>query len=326
MVKLFFGNRSFALLFLPVVIAGLYALNYFFGDMNVQQTWKFGLLGEFEKGQWWFFDLLAPLFIFGTAVLINGLFNRNEFMDKNNYLASLLYVLFMSFLPSFYYLSGLSLAQPLLVFAAVHLFRMKQNEDARKHSFNAAFLYGVACIFMPSLLLCTPILFSMIWVIRPFVWRESVLVVLGLTGPLFYSGVYNLVMGSKVDRTQFDSGFDAMTNMCVLCFVTVLFLMLLSTVGPLSLKLRGSSIRIKKLFRILLLMFVLSSVTVGLEFLMFGKLSTISIIAFPFMFIFPYAFGQRELRLFPTIIFYLGLVLTVGKFFISYDDLAAYLS
>ena len=326
MVNLFFGNRSYALLFLPLVVVGIYLLHWSFGSTEQEELWRFGLLGNYSKEGLWFLDLLAPVLTTIGAILINGLFNRNEFMEKNNYISSLVYVVLMSFFPAFYYLSGLCISQVLLVLVALHLFKMKQNEDARRHAFNAAFLFGLACVFLPALLFCTPLLFSMMWVIRPFVWRESALVLMGLTGPLIYTAVFNFFVEEKIDKSQFNSGYELMDKMDAAYYALVMLLLLIAAIAPLSSKMRTSSIRLKKLFRLLMLLMTISGIIILLEFFMFGSLTTGSVSIFPLVFIVTYAFGERELRSFPVLVFYLAILLTVGKFFISFDQITAYLS
>lgn len=326
MINLFFGNRSYALLFLPLIVVAIFSVHWFFGVPEAEEVWRFGLLGNYHKNGLYLLDFFAPALTTLGAILVNVLFNRNEFMDKNNYISSLIYVVLMSFFPTFYYLSGLSIAQVLLVLVAFQLFRMKQNEDARRHAFNAAFIFSLACVFVPPLLLCTPLLFSMLWVIRPFVWRESALVLMGLTGPLLYSAVFNFFFEERIGKAQFNSGYESMEKINAAYFALIVVLLLAATARPLSIKLRTSSIRLKKLFRLLAILISIGVISVLIEFLMFESFTSGSLTIFTLVFVVTYAFGERELRSFPVFVFYMAILLTVGKFFISFDQITAYLS
>ena len=318
-VKLFFGNRSYALLFLPFIIGGFYACNYFTGYHAASSELNFGLWGSFSQPDFWFLDFLAPGLILMNAILINTLFNRNEFMEKNNFLTSMVYVTFMSFFPTFYHLDGSALTQTLMILVLIQLFRLNQNSDGRRQVFNAAILFGLACTFFPVLLVGTPFLFWMIWVLRPFILRESVLTITGFTVPLIYAGVYSYVFQIRLEREQFSSTSSELYMFDMVILASGVGLLLLLCTTYLLNKLRGSSIRLKKLFRMLGLLTGLSAGLIVLEFFVFEKLAAAGLILFPFAFFLPYAFGEKDLRAFPSFAFYLIFLFSVGKFFIPFD-------
>jgi hypothetical protein len=295
--------------------------NYFTGYHGTDAELNFGFWGSIEKTQFWHLDMLAPVFILINAILINTLFNRNEFMEKNNYITSMLYVSFMSFFPSFYYLDGLAISQTLTILVLIQLFRLNQNQDGRRQVFNAAILFGLACTLSPIFLIGTPFLFWMVWVLRPFVFRESVLILTGFTVPLIYAGVYSYVFQIRLERDQFSSSPSELYMLDTLVLLGGLGLLLLMSASPVLNKLRVSSIRIKKLFRIIGLLAGLSAGIIVLDFFVFEKLSATGLIVFPLAFLFPFAFGERELRALPTFIFYLILLFSIGKFFIPYSEL-----
>ena len=319
MVKLFFGNRSFALIFLPVIIGLFGVLNYLFHYHNPEHQTFLGFWGEINEQLHWLYQIAAFALIFFNGILINNLFNRHDFMEKNNYLASLLYVVIMSFFHSFYFISGASLAQTLLILTFVQVFKINQNEDGRRAVFNASIFFGLAASLYPVLLFGSPFLFWMIWAVRPFVIREVILAITGLILPLTYVGIYRFFFGIKFVREQLSSSareghyFD---------FVVLLFLISLLIIASLSdalSKIRASTIRLKKLFRMLLLFLGLSLGITLVEVFVFGKLEGIGVLVFPLMFILPYAFGFKKPRVFAIIIYYFIFFFAVSKFFISFD-------
>lgn len=322
MVRIFFGNRSYALLFLPFIIGGLYACNHFTGYHASEEQLNFGFWGIINSPFSLLSDCAAMLLIFINAVLINTLFNRNEFMEKNNFLTSMFYVCFMSFFPSFYHLDGQSIAQTLLVLSLIQIFKLNQNQDGRRAVFNASILFGTACTFFPVLLIGTPFLFWIIWVLRPFVLRESILVLMGFTVPLIYTGVYSYVFQTRLERDQFSSSSAEIHLLDMIVLGSGVLLLLLMSAKSLITKLRVSSIRLKKLFRIIGLLIGLSVGIIVLEFFVFDKLAANGLLLFPLAFFFPYALGEKKPKVLPTLTFYLVILFSVGKFFIPFDQLA----
>ncbi|MGB0914459.1 MAG: hypothetical protein ACPGVI_00235 [Crocinitomicaceae bacterium] len=321
MVKLFFGNRSFALLFLPVIIGLFGVLNFFFHHHNGEEQVVLGFWGNLENQSYWPYQFGAFALIFLNAIMINNIFNRNDFMEKNNYLASLLYVVLMSFFHSFYFISGASLAQTLLILVFVQLFKLSQNEDGRRAVFNASILFGLAASLYPVLLIGTPFLFWMIWVMRPFILRESLLAFTGFVVPLVYAGVYGTFAGVKVVREEFSSSAGEWHYYDFVVLSFLVSLLIISSISEVVSKIGTSSIRSKKLFRMILLLIAFSMGIAIIEFLAFDKLEGLGLLAFPLMFIIPYAFGVKTPRPFAVITYYLIFFFAVGKFFIPFDSL-----
>jgi hypothetical protein len=267
----------------------------------------------------WGFQASSLLLTFASALLLNAAFNRNEFMERNSYLTPMLYITLMSFFHSFYYLEGLSLAQIFLVLTVFQLFRLSQNEDGRRTVFNAAFFFGIACTFYPVLFIGLPFLFWMVWVMRPFVLRESALLIMGFLVPLLYSGTYSFVYKITLDRTEFSSSSSEAhwLNTVVICLGLIL-LTLVSLKGLFA-KIAVSSIRMKKIFRLLLLLIFMCLLAILIDFFVFNKVEAGSLIIICLVFILPYGFGQKTQKIIPTVFYYLILFYSVSKFFIPYE-------
>ena len=251
-----------------------------------EKTASFGMWGSVNYPNHWGFQASSLLLTFASALLLNAAFNRNEFMERNSYLTPMLYITLMSFFHSFYYLEGLSLAQIFLVLTVFQLFRLSQNEDGRRTVFNAAFFFGIACTFYPVLFIGLPFLFWMVWVMRPFVLRESALLVMGFLVPLLYSGTYSFVYKITLDRTEFSSSSSEAhwLNTVVICLGLIL-LTLVSLKGLFA-KIAVSSIRMKKIFRLLLLLIFMCLLAILIDFFVFNKVEAGSLIIICLVFIF----------------------------------------
>lgn len=319
MVKLFVGNRSGVLLLLPFFVVVYVLLNVLFGYHSPSPVSGFGFYGEISRENSIVSHIVAPLFILINAFLLNGIFNRNGFMEKNNYLPGLLYVVGKSYFHSFYFFNGFGLAETFLILTFFQVFKLDQNSDGRKAVFNAAFFAGLAASFYPVLLLFVPFLFLIVWILRPFVLRESALLVVGFIIPLVYAGCYSTIFGVPIQGDSF-TGFPAEWKFPDLYVISGgLFLLSIAALSPISQKLGKSSIRLKKLFRVVVWMILFFVLLSGLEFLVLRKLDSTSFIVGWLTFFLTYGFGTKQVRQFPAFIFYLLLIFSVSKFFIPFE-------
>jgi len=318
-VKFFIGNRPGVLLVLPILVVLYAVLNMSLSYHVSSPSTGFGFYGELLAEKSITSQILAPLMILANAFLLNGIFNKNGFMEKNNYLPALLYIVGKSYFHSFYFVNGFGLAETFMILAFMQVFKLDQNSDGRKAVFNAAFFAGIAASFYPMLLVFIPFLFIIVWVLRPFIFRESALLAVGFLIPLIYAGCYSNIFGIPIKGSSF-TGFPAEWKFPDLYVITGgLFLLGVAAVGLISQKLGQSSIRLKKLFRVIVWMILFYALISGLELLILGKLDAPSYIIGWFAFFITYGFGTKQVRQFPTFIFYLLLIFSVGKFFVSFN-------
>lgn len=318
-VKIFIGNRSGVLLLLPILVVLYAVLNMIFGYHASSPISGFGFYGELLPEGTILSQVVAPLIIFVNALLLNSIFNRNGFMEKNNYLPALLYIVGKSYFHSYYFVNGFGLAETFMILAFMQVFKLDQNKDGRKAVFNAAFFAGIAASFYPILLLFIPFLFFIVWILRPFVFRESALLAIGFLIPLVYAGCYSTIFGIPIKGSSF-TGFPTEWKFPDLYVIAGgLFLLGLATASPLSQKLGQSSIRLKKLFRVIVWMLLFYMLVSAVEILILGKLDAPSYIIGWFAFFITYGFGLKQVRQFPSFIFYLLLIFSVCKFFVPFN-------
>lgn len=239
-------------------------------------------------------------------------------MERNNYIVSLLYVVFMSFFHSFYFIDGLAIAQLFMILVLQQIFWLNQNEDARKRAFNIAFLAGIAVTFYPLLLISLPILFWIIWVFRPFMIRESLLMIIGFVIPLIYARVYGLFFIDELNPKDFSSGSSEkqMVDMLTLAFLVASFGLL--SLKRVLLKIQQGSIRLRKQFSVIYMIFFLVAGILAIEYFVYNKVQSLSLIFIILMFILPFAFGIKKPGASARFIFYVCFFYSVGKFFIPF--------
>lgn len=323
MVQLFYGNRSFALMFLPLLVILYSILNVYFPYHEPEATAHFGFWGQILSQSNIVSAFIAPAMVFLGAITLNALFNRNDFMERNNYMVSLLYVTLMSIFHSFYYLDGFGISQVFVILALYQMFYLYQNEDGRRRVFNVGFLLGIASTFYPVLISVVLVAFWLVWVIRPFVMRESLLLMVGFLIPLMYGGMYSSFMGIKIQNAEISSAAFELKIEDILVMGGICFFMILLSFGAISTKIQQSSIRLKKLFRIVLILINFTLFLTAFEYLVFHKKEVMALVFVPLMFVLPYSFGYKKLRDVTTVVYYLMFLFSVGKFLFPLSFLTA---
>ena len=322
MIKLFSGNNIIALTLLPFLIAGYFLLNngvlgFTGGFFETSNSIDLGLWGSVKSSTYLWIPITSAAIILFNAVGLNYLFNANVFHERNSYIVSLLYVILMSFYHSFYQLDGVIIAQTFLILTLFQLFKLENNVDGRATSFNAGFFFGVAASFHPSLIFVFPVLWFMILRIRPFVWREITLSIVGFIVPLIYGFSFIIWKEEQINWNFIETSVNYVQKQLIFLSSMALFVVaaLLSLYG-LSSRNMASSIRFRKLTSIVL-MFLLIGIGLGVIEIIFLKqyewfsFSTISLALF-----LPFSFFYKSTQLFARMLFYVIFLFSIFKFFI----------
>lgn len=321
MVKLFHDNRAIVQLLLPIIILGYFFGNNFSEYHDSVHVLRFGFWGGYELSTISTFKILGLSFVLLNGIILNTLFNRNDFFEKNSFIAVLIYVVFQTIFHSFYFLDGVLLSQTFIILMFFQLFKLSQNADGRKAVFNAAIFYGIACTLNPILLIGTPFMFWFIWVVRPFIFRESILTITGFIVPLFYAGMFSYFFDVKIGRDELSSSVSEFLKVDIIVALVCSIILVLLSLNVLIQKFQVSSIRLKKLFRMLLLLTVMLCIAVVLDFLLFKNIQNLSLLFVPLALLLPYAFGEKKIRRVSVFIFYILLIYSVCKFFVPFNDL-----
>ncbi len=260
---------------------------------------------------------VSAAFLIGVnAVLINWLFNLHDFLERNVYMPALLYVVLMSFFHSCYGLDGLLISHTAIIILLFEIFKLNQNIDGRKHVFNAAFFGGIAASFHPPMVAFLPFLMFMIWTIRPFIFREFMLAILGFSIPLLYALIYLWYSGHAIELKILEQTTDYENKQTDFLIMAVLFtlLFLLSLIG-IRARLIKSSIRLKKLINILF-WWTLVGVSFGvIDFILFRQIERFSFLMIPLSFFLTFSFTHKTFGVIASILFYLTLAYSFVKFF-----------
>ncbi len=316
MIRLFLENRVGVLLTLPFFIGFYIFLNTHFPYYQIIDETNFGFWNSAFKEPIWLSTLLGGFFVLINSISLNWIFNSHEFLDRNSYIISLLYVVTMSFYHSFYCIDGLLVAQTCIIFMLSQFFQLKQNTDGRRNVFNGFFFAGLAATFHPYMIFTFPVLMLMILIIRPFVFREFFLALGGFLIPLMYALVYQLYFDQELDFQilKNSTNFQLQTDFVV----TLVFFGILLVLGTFSLttRMQKSSIRLKKQIQIIWLL-VLVSLSFGIiDFIFFQQIERFSLLLIPLSILLTYSFLHKSYGIISSIVFYLTIIYSLVKFFL----------
>jgi hypothetical protein len=251
-----------------------------------------------------------------NAISLNWVFNKNEFLERNSYIVSLLYIVTMSFYHSFYIMDGLLLAHLFFILMFVQFLQIKQTSDARIYVFNGCFLAGLSSTFHPPMMLGLPFFIAMPIVIRPFNLREFFIGLIGFLLPLIY-GFINLWLQNNILSFSFFT-YSEQLKLHVDFVITLFVIGILFSLSIFSLRsrLQKSSLRLKNQIRLIWVFIWIIIILGSLNFYYFQEIEHFSLLMIPISLLLSYSFLHKNYGIIATIFFYLTIIYSVIKFFI----------
>ena len=134
--------------------------------------------------------VLSAVFCFIQALLVNGIVNENKILAKKNYVAGALFIVFASFFKESLLLTPSSIALTFIILCTARIFSLVRKEKSYGDIFDVGFLVAIAALFyFPCVLF---ILFAYIGLstVRPFNYREWIIVLLGFLSPFLLVFTY----------------------------------------------------------------------------------------------------------------------------------------
>ncbi len=317
MVKLFLGNRAGVLLLIPILIYGYFLLNQQTNYYTYKTISNFGFWGES-------LILLPNIAAISSAILIcfnafgiSWIYNTNEFFERNSYMSSLLYVVLLSFYHSFYSIDGLLIAHSCIIVMLFQFFKLNQNKDGRRNVFNGLFFAGIAATFHPPMIVVFPFILIMVWNVRPFVFREALLGLVAFIIPLIYAGTYLWYSGNVLEFKVLEQTTNYTNKQTDFLVTAVLFtLLFLLSIVSIRGRMQTSSIRLKKLVRILYWLLFIGLLFGVVDFLIYKQIERFSFLMLPLSFFLAFSFIHKTFGMMASILFYLTFAYSIIKFFI----------
>jgi hypothetical protein len=317
MFKLFSGNQPFVLFFLPIIPLVNLVLEFYNPTLIEAEKFHTNLwLIEPQTQFSWWLGILAITLLSINGILVNSIFNRNEFYDKNTFLPAIIYVIIACLFPFSVLFNGEALAHTFVILMIAQLFRLKQNEDGRAASFFSSFFLGAAATLNPIYILILPFLWMSIARIRPLIGREYALTLLGVAVPLFYLYYVNpefyaslFIFDAKLAYPQFN-GF-----LLWIPYVVIIILLVLSYKNIIT-RLPTSTIRYKRLLSVVVFVFLYALlIAIGTTYL-YSTSYYLAPGAIVLALILPYSYLEMRAKGFIAFFFYILVAVNVAKFLI----------
>lgn len=316
MLHFFSNNKPFVLALLPILlIAHLileFNLDYFQAGIQSDTNITGFYFNSFQPWS----NYLALVLLLANAILLNFIFNSHEFWIKSTYIPSFIYILLNFYFPHSVYLTGEVLAQSFILLILQQLYSLNQQEDARKKSFNMGLFTALAVICNPVYIVVLPSVMISLKFIRPFVFREYILLVLGCILPFIYLYVLDVDFSSTffhlLEKFQFSR-----ENLLLFSVFSIIVGLLLSfgIMGILN-RSKTSSIRFKKLRNITLSFILFISIAVLLSLSLGGSVYYSSMLVVPLTFILPYSYLSLRIKGLVEVLILTLLLISLAKFFI----------
>ncbi len=199
-------NRALSIVILPIALIALWI--YGFLNPVVPHTGHaaplYKLLISGVEQYPLLITFLSFLLIFGEALLINYIVSKNEIIDTTTYLPALVYAVLMSLQPEMFSLHPIVIANLFILLAVHKLMQTYRKETAYSEAFDTGFFISLACLFyIPSLVFILLLWIGLI-LIRPFIWREWAISLMGFLLPWTYL-IFAYFWKGNLDMLQYDA-------------------------------------------------------------------------------------------------------------------------
>lgn len=211
--------------------------------------------------------LIASVFIFIQALLVNKLVNQYNLLSKPTFLPALLYITGSSLFFPFTILSPALICNFLLIWLITKLIDFYKGEDVQATSYDSGMITALGTIiYFPFVFIFLTIWISMV-IFRPFNWREWVSALVGFATIFFFLAVYYFWHDQLSEfyqiwlplKKQFPVKFEIdYYNYLVLIPVIVIFVLAIFRLNENFLK---SYVQTRKSFHLLFFVFFIAAIS-----------------------------------------------------------------
>lgn len=199
-------NRAVSIVLLPVALISLWVFGFFHPVVPLTDhaaPLYVLLIGEISRFPF-LLTLTSAILILGEALLIYHIIEKNEITGTKSYLPSLVYIILMSLQPEMLSLHPIVIANLFMLLALHKLMQTYRKETAYSEAFDTGFFISLAALcYIPSLIFILLLWIGLI-IIRPFIWREWVISLIGLILPWIFLIMYYF-WNSKLNVLRYDA-------------------------------------------------------------------------------------------------------------------------
>jgi len=263
---------------------------------------------------------IAFAIILYTGVILNATINKNEIFERQTYLPALIYVVFMSSIPSLQQLHPMVISNLLWVYTFRKLLMVYNQLPCKSEVFDASILIVVSFLFFSPTGLSLLILpWITLLIFRPFILREYSMPVIATVLVAIYIYSYNLFYPDYVSSFQLVNEY---THLKILDswywypVLSILILLLYLSTYQLMRSLNANSLRFKKIISVVVAFLLLSAVGMAYERLFNGNEGFLLLGAVPFTLILSFYFYYAKKTWLAEGLFYLLSILLIVNIYL----------
>jgi hypothetical protein len=191
-ISIFKNNQPLSIIMLSLVMIVLWipafnnsaALPY----NNTMPLYEFYVRGVNNLS--YFHNIMALILVVSESILLNYILNKFEIMAKKTAMPAIFYCLLMSCCQPLTHFYPLLFSNFFILLALFKIGLSYRVEEAFATIFDASFFIAIASLFYFPSIIIYPLIWVTLIVIRPFIWREWVISIIGLILPYLFVVVY----------------------------------------------------------------------------------------------------------------------------------------
>jgi hypothetical protein len=149
------------------------------------------------------YSVLSFALLYIQSLMINYLVSEYKLIARQNYLPAMAFMLITSLLPEWNYLSSPLIANTLIIWMFIYLFKLYNTPNVKGHVYNIGLIAGInSYIYFPSAAFIICILLGLM-ILKPFRLNELILFIIGCTTPYYFHAIYLFL----VDKFNFQNFF-----------------------------------------------------------------------------------------------------------------------
>jgi hypothetical protein len=184
-IRFFKTNNAAAFVFLPLLALTIWGFGFFLPPVQpTENTMPFyDIVSNGISKFHWLNISIALILVLSEAFLLNYIINENALFTKQSYLPALFYLMFMSNNNAMLTTHPLLFANLFIIFAIDQLLNAYRKDKAFAEAFNAGLLVSFATLFYFPYIIFVPVLGIAFILLRPFIWREWIISIMGVLLP-----------------------------------------------------------------------------------------------------------------------------------------------
>lgn len=276
LVNLFRNKTPISVSALPILVV-VGCISLFFKHEFVYETpfnWQIKIV-QFIVQKSWLNYLMTVVLLSINAHQINRVYNANTFFSRDTTLPGFIYLLGI-FTFDLCYFSFELIIHTALIGAMAALFLINRQESSKGLIFAASLCLGIAFIFEPFAIGFLLIVLLTLIILKPFIWREYLIALVGFALPtlyhLFFMFVFNASLPERIFFISLNQSFEPLTMLEMIAYSSLGLVSVIGIVKYIGI-MRSQIVNFKKLSYILFLVMIITMSSAIFQMLFFSAKS-----------------------------------------------------